>query len=187
MYVVKCLVKILTYRHTLDHTLVINFIIVIYLVKDLVRSVLASILWKSTISFSSRMLVKKRLLIRYKIIPWNVFIGQDNVVTYYKFWTLTWILTRCFISHIATKKRVNKWGDLILIWLVETFKMTSLFCRCMVLNATFNSISVMLWRSVSLVEKTGLPWKSHRLATSHWQTLSHNVVSSTAMNKLFLS
>ena len=169
----------------------INFIIVIYLVKDLVRSVLASILWKSTISFSSRMLLKKRPLIRYKIIPWNVFIGQDNVVTYYKLWTVTWILTRCFISHIATKKRVNKWGDLILIWLVETFKMTSLFCRwfvcCMVLNATFNSISVILWRSVSLMEKTGVPWKNHRLATSHWQTLSHNVVSSIAMNKLYLS
>jgi hypothetical protein len=26
--------------------------------------------------------------------------------------------------------------------------------------------------------KTGVPWENHRPATSHWQTLSHNVVSS---------
>ena len=39
----------------------------------------------------------------------------------------------------------------------------------MVFNATFNNISVILWRSVLLVEETG----------SHWQILSLNVISST--------
>ena len=43
-------------------------------------------------------------------------------------------------------------------------------------NATFNNISVILWRSVLLMEGTG---ENHRSAASHWQTLSHNVVSST--------
>ena len=33
--------------------------------------------------------------------------------------------------------------------------------------------------SVFLVEKTRVPWENHRPAVSHWQTLSHNVVSST--------
>jgi len=46
----------------------------------------------------------------------------------------------------------------------------------MVFNATFNDISVILWRSVSLVEETGGPGENHRPAASHWQTLSHNVV-----------
>ena len=46
-------------------------------------------------------------------------------------------------------------------------------------NATFNNISVILWWSVLLVEETGVPGENHRLVTSHWQTLSHNVVSST--------
>ena len=45
-----------------------------------------------------------------------------------------------------------------------------------VLNATFNNISVILWRSVLLVEETA---EIHRVAVSHLQTLSHNVVSST--------
>ena len=32
------------------------------------------------------------------------------------------------------------------------------------------------WRLVLLVEETGVPGENHRPATSHWQTLSHNVV-----------
>ena len=49
----------------------------------------------------------------------------------------------------------------------------------MVFNATFNTISVISWRSVLLVEETGVPDENHRHVTSHWQTLSHNIVSST--------
>ena len=45
-------------------------------------------------------------------------------------------------------------------------------------NATFNNISVISWWSV-LLEETGATGKSHRPATSHRQTLSHNVVSNT--------
>ena len=52
--------------------------------------------------------------------------------------------------------------------------------RFMVFNATFNNISVISWLSVLLVEETGLPGENHRPAASHWQTLSHNVVSSTS-------
>jgi len=46
----------------------------------------------------------------------------------------------------------------------------------MVLNATFNNISVISWSSVLLVEETR---KNRRPAASRWQTLSHNVVSGT--------
>jgi len=51
--------------------------------------------------------------------------------------------------------------------------------RVMVFNATFNNISAISWRSVLLVEETRIPGENHRPATSHWQSLSHNVVSST--------
>ena len=47
------------------------------------------------------------------------------------------------------------------------------------INATFNNISVASWRSVLLVEETGVPGENHRSVACHWQTLSHNVVSST--------
>ena len=49
----------------------------------------------------------------------------------------------------------------------------------MVLNSTFNNISVISWRPVLLVEETGVPWENHRPIASNWQTLSHYVVSST--------
>jgi hypothetical protein len=49
----------------------------------------------------------------------------------------------------------------------------------MVFNATFKNCSVILRRSVSLVEETKEPGENHRPTGSHWQTLSHNVVSST--------
>ena len=49
----------------------------------------------------------------------------------------------------------------------------------MVFDATINNISVILWQTVLLVEDTKVPWENHRPAASHWQTWSHNVVSST--------
>jgi hypothetical protein len=53
--------------------------------------------------------------------------------------------------------------------------------RVMVFNATFNNISVISWRPILLVEKTGVPGESHRPVISHYQTVSHNQenVSST--------
>ena len=42
-----------------------------------------------------------------------------------------------------------------------------LLVGCMVINATFNNISAISWRSVSLVEETGGPRENPRPATSH--------------------
>jgi hypothetical protein len=52
-------------------------------------------------------------------------------------------------------------------------------CGFMMFNATFNNISSTSWRSVLLVEETGVPWENHWPVASHWQTLSHNVVMSS--------
>jgi hypothetical protein len=45
-------------------------------------------------------------------------------------------------------------------------------------NATFNNISAISWRSVLMVEETGVPGENRWPAASDWQTLSHNVASS---------
>ena len=37
----------------------------------------------------------------------------------------------------------------------------------MVFNATFNNMSGISWRSVLLVEETGMPGENHRPAVSH--------------------
>jgi hypothetical protein len=54
----------------------------------------------------------------------------------------------------------------------------------MVVNANFNNISVISWRSVVLVEETGVPRENHWPVASHWQTLTHNVVLSTPFHEL---
>ena len=59
--------------------------------------------------------------------------------------------------------------------------------RIMVLNATFNNISDIQWRTVLLVEETSVPGEIHRPVASHRQTLSHNVVSSTPRHELGLN
>ena len=51
-----------------------------------------------------------------------------------------------------------------------------LFWLFMVLNATFNYISVISWKSVLLVEETG---DNNRPVASHCRTLWKNFVSST--------
>ena len=77
-------------------------------------------------------------------------------------------------SHIPFSKNI------VVIFLVTVSFSTYIFShlspkglRVMVLNATFNNISVISWWSVLLVKKTGVPGVNHRPATSHWQTLSH--------------
>ena len=47
----------------------------------------------------------------------------------------------------------------------------------MVLNATFNNISVISLLSVLLVEETGVPGDNQRPVASHGQTISHNSLS----------
>ena len=44
----------------------------------------------------------------------------------------------------------------------------------MVFNASFNNISVISWRLAVLVEEIRVPGE-----TSHWQILSHNIISCT--------
>jgi hypothetical protein len=39
--------------------------------------------------------------------------------------------------------------------------------RVMVFNATFNNILVIFWRSVLLVEETGVPGENHQPVTRH--------------------
>ena len=49
-------------------------------------------------------------------------------------------------------------------------------------NATFNNISAISWRSVLLVQEIGVPGENHWATASHWQTLSHNVVSNCSFS-----
>ena len=55
--------------------------------------------------------------------------------------------------------------------------------EAMMVNATFNNISAISWRTVLLVDEAGEPGHNHRSVASHCQTLSRNVVSSTPQHE----
>jgi hypothetical protein len=61
----------------------------------------------------------------------------------------------------------NKWVNL-------KFRSTknNLPVRVIMFTATYNNNSVISWRSVLLVEETGVPEKNQRPAANHWQTYS---------------
>ena len=84
---------------------------------------------------------------------WNTLWVLDSISSQY--------MTHCWIKCWYQKKT--------LIWLAAF----------MVFKATFNNISVILWRSVLFMEETGVLRENHQPVASHWQTLSHNVVHLT--------
>jgi len=72
--------------------------------------------------------------------------------------------------HLAMNRvRTHNISILLTSALIEEYRFRD---RDMVLNATLNNILAISWRSVLLVEETG---ENH----PHWESLSHNVVSST--------
>jgi hypothetical protein len=67
----------------------------------------------------------------------------------------------------------------ILVLMDYLLKKTILCKTSLYIIAILIIISVISWRLVLLVDETGVSGENHRPAASHWQTLSHNVVSST--------
>ena len=78
---------------------------------------------------------------------------------------VNWLLLRCFCKQWTVYGLFVKF-PFLRVWV-------------MVFNATFNNISVISWLSVLFVAGTRVPCKNHRPVASHWQTLSHNVSSTT--------
>ena len=57
---------------------------------------------------------------------------------------------------------------------IQSFIWTFLIrVRALAFNDTFNNISVTLWRSVLLMEETGVPGENHRPVASHWKQTYH--------------
>ena len=65
------------------------------------------------------------------------------------------------------------WRRLLHIWYCL---FVCLFICLMMLSATFTNISVISWRSVLLVEETGVPGDKHRPVANHWLSYLHDVI-----------
>jgi hypothetical protein len=86
----------------------------------------------------------------------------------------TWSSRRFGIMLFLTFDQMSfSWDQTIDWYVVGVYIMCSsklfglVLVGLMVLNATFNNISVISWRSVLLVEETGVPGENHRSVGSH--------------------
>ena len=151
-------------------------------------------IWIATITISNFQALH---LVKYHVFNriWGLLI-YSLVITQYFSIKLQWNLSKSNLcvrnKHIFSLDRLTNWqrsptfGFYLMFSLHRVqHRQVSLYLnlnngiRVMVFNATFNNISGILWQSVLLVEETRVPWENHWPSTSHWQTLPHNVVSST--------
>ena len=70
---------------------------------------------------------------------------------------------------------LNRYGEVSVSQMIMDMIRLSFSCL-MVLNGTFNNISVISCRSILLGEETEGPRENHQPVASHWQPLSHNAV-----------
>ena len=75
-------------------------------------------------------------------------------------------------STMESGEHVVLWQIQLLVltgWISPIIKVSNTCYRGfkMVFKATFNNISAMWWRSVLLVEETGIPGENHQPVTSH--------------------
>ena len=97
-----------------------------------------------------------------------------NIISceYTKFCDIITVYLNCDFNSFS---HLQETQNLFLVWEFSTYIKWYKY-GLMVFKATFNSISVISWRSFLLVEETGGPGENHWPVASHGQTLSHNVV-----------
>jgi hypothetical protein len=96
----------------------------------------------------SNILNSKEILKIYQIEQKTYLCQNDEWYIYHS--VLSWYVSDLTVPW-KTRQLINQWLRLG-FWF----------------NATFNNISVILWRSVLLVEETEVPRENHQPAASHW-------------------
>ena len=115
------------------------------------------------------------------IAHWNNSLRIDILPTLKNYPTSEPTNLYSFSLMLRAKWRSNKYQFQSLVWPDQGLnpRSTALEASMLTITPPTQYISVMSWLSVLLVEETGVLVENHWPVASHWQTLSHNVVSST--------
>jgi hypothetical protein len=117
--------------------------------------------WLFTIQLKTVNVYYRQITSFDNFVTWRVEVWRRYIV---KPQSSSWMHTQVrTVDHATEENQTSNFGLVFLF---------VLWC----LDAPFNNISVISWRSVLLVVEAGGPWENHRRVASHWQTLSHNVV-----------
>jgi len=130
--------------------------------------ILCSIVWVKRWLFDLMILVELTVITVKSLFPKQF---------YKTMWTIT--LKTNLYKRISRHEQYRWWWkrtmftvirELIKMHIDVAYSSISTRIRIMVFNAIFNNISVISWRSVLLVEETGVPVENHQYVASHWQT-----------------
>jgi hypothetical protein len=108
---------------------------------------------------------------------YSIHVYRD--LCHFLWWLLSTLCHRyCCLDYTGDRRGRDR--------MVVGFTTTYAISVLMVFKATFNNISVISWWLVLLVEEPRVLGENHWPVTSHWQTLSHNVLLSTPrLSKVF--
>ena len=132
-------------------------------------------------SFSTTQTSETLSVNNFHLVFTHIITGDTNLILIESNYDLSTIPLSCRLSCVLLSNE----SCIITYWLllynyivsrIRVWSLTENSVCLMVFNTTFNNISVISWRSVVLVEETGVPGENHRPVVNHWQTLSHNVV-----------
>ena len=135
-----------------------------------------SVNWKyGLLSHKKRVLLRKYQLMQPTYIS---NIGLYHVMySRYIFMKCKWWMMYgqvCFLEKVTICSNTSRWYNVI----NTRFKGYLCGVECH-FQQYFSDIPVISWRSVLLVWETEVSGENHRPVASHWQTVSHNVVSCT--------
>ena len=127
-------------------------------------------------------------LCKYLILP-TCFLYLCKPIVYFRvtlLMSLRWIYFRILIFALCaslTCAEQDIWENILgvisALWLLQKeIAFMDGLGWFLVFIATFNNISVISLRSVLLMGETRVPGENHRYVASHWQILSHNILSS---------
>jgi hypothetical protein len=80
-------------------------------------------------------------------------------------------------DDVSTKSRDIGCLNIMVVEFISTVQSCQLWV--LMFNVTFNNLTVISLQLILFVEETGVHGETHRPDANHWQTLSHNVGSST--------
>jgi len=112
------------------------------------------------------------------MIYWHVqwFLWSLKIILFIHMY-ITYSFLALFFFYVELRIK----GYSIKVFSIKSGQIIITRSRVIEFNTTFNNISVITWQSDLLVEETEVHGENQWPATSHWQTLSHNVVSSTPL------
>jgi hypothetical protein len=130
-------------------------------------------------------------MIQWKLINPVYYMRQTHFMLCKIYWRLKYCKIHCFCFIIYVSQKTMQTRNIVIfskpyeilsmkyLW-PSTINKQNIFFKFYYLTLIGHEIAENLsWWSVLLVEEKQVPGENHQPAASRWQTLSHNIVSST--------